>query len=103
MNTFKISKTYQTVTPESAEHGDYHETGFVFEDKELTIDELEHELNDIGHVEWDSSTPRVDGYVTSIDPDTNIMTGEETFYSLHFELTEEQLKEVKNLLVKLFR
>lgn len=48
--TFKVSKTYAEVTPESAEHGDYDDTGFEWEDVEYTFRELVEELG--GHDHW---------------------------------------------------
>ena len=32
---FKVSKTYQIITEESAEYGDYEEQGFIYEDQEF--------------------------------------------------------------------
>ena len=48
--TFKVSKTYAEMTPESAEYGDYDDTGFVWEDVEYTFRELVEELG--GHDHW---------------------------------------------------
>ena len=42
---FKVDKTYAEMTPESAEHGDYDDTGFVWEDVEYTFRELVDELS----------------------------------------------------------
>ena len=47
---FKVSKTYADVTPESAEHGDFDATGFVWEGEELTFRELVEEFS--GHNCW---------------------------------------------------
>lgn len=36
----KLAMTYETVTHESAENGDFEDTGFVFEDTEYSAHEL---------------------------------------------------------------
>ena len=46
---FKVNKTYTEVTPESAEHGDYDETGLVWEGEEFTFRELVEELGGPNH------------------------------------------------------
>ncbi len=43
--TFLVSKTYAEITPESAEHGDWYDTGFVWEGEEFTFRELVEELS----------------------------------------------------------
>lgn len=48
--TFLVSKTYADVTPESAEHGDFEDTGFMWEDVEYTFRELVEEFS--GHNCW---------------------------------------------------
>jgi hypothetical protein len=40
MKTILISRTYATISPESAEHGEYEETGFLAEREEVTLREL---------------------------------------------------------------
>lgn len=48
--TFLVSKCYAEITPESAEHGDYDDTGFEWENVEYTFRELVEELG--GHDHW---------------------------------------------------
>ena len=47
---FKVNKTYAEITPESVDHGDFDDTGFVWEDEEYTFRELVEELG--GHAHW---------------------------------------------------
>ena len=46
---FLVSETYQQVTPESAKHGDYSETGFIFEDQVYTLSELKDYIRSEGY------------------------------------------------------
>lgn len=69
-----ISKTYTEVTPESAEHGDHSDHGFVFEDVPYTFKELVRLLRDYPESscypargsthEWVSTDYYVDDYGT---------------------------------------
>ena len=45
---FLVSKTYSEITPESAEHGDFSDTGFVYQDEVLTLSELKIEIKHDG-------------------------------------------------------
>lgn len=47
--SFLVSETYATCTPESAEHGDYEESGFEFEDTEYTFKELYEYIKSEGY------------------------------------------------------
>jgi hypothetical protein len=103
-----MSKTikvyYQTITPESAEHGDFSDTGEhdVLDcnpDKHDTADGLTavdlavKELKK-QYLEASSSNFHRGIWFTSIDPDQNYSTGEETYYTFHlkgFTKEEEQL------------
>ena len=46
---FKVSKTFQETTPESREHGDISDQGYVFEDEIYTLSELKKLLDDEGY------------------------------------------------------
>lgn len=82
MKTLLISKTYTITTQESAEHGDFADYGFVFEDVEFTFRELVRELRDYFNP---SQLPIVNGHCwVSTYPETDYQSGEETEYSLHF-------------------
>ena len=75
-----ISKTYEIVTPESAENGDFEETGFEFESERYTFKELIDLAKSTGCIysegaTWLYSYPEIEDY----------STGEEKSYALHFD------------------
>jgi len=75
----KLSRTFETVTPESAENGDVAEHGFLFEGIEYTLREAvalvsAHPVPSCSH-----GTP---GWVSSY-PEPDYGTGAETVYSVH--------------------
>jgi hypothetical protein len=74
-----ISKTYEIITPESAEHGDFEETGFEFEHEQYSFKDLCDLIMDEGFYNEGSD------WLNTVDPDRNYATGEETFYGLHFD------------------
>ena len=45
---FLVSRTFSEITPESAEHGDFSDTGFVYQDEVLTLSELKSEIRRAG-------------------------------------------------------
>ncbi len=87
---FKYSITYSTTTPESAEEGDYSDTGFRIEPD---VDELEHIIQtavDLGISEhWISSSEVSDHH-----------TGEETSYALHMDGISAKEKQFITYLLK---
>ena len=81
MSGFSI--TYDIVTPESAENGDYAESGFLVED--VTFREAMDELRWYrgGYVEADSFPVHNPRWFTFVAASENYATGEVTSYSLH--------------------
>lgn len=77
----KISKTYEVVTEESAEQGDFEETGFVFKDQPCGFRELIETIEHGGFCHSDSShgVPRW----LYTESEVNYRTGEYTSYALH--------------------
>ena len=87
--------TYQIVTPESAEHGDYEEAGFILpasgfhlrvpldEVDEFEDSELQWDLQDAE--QWLGRNAMYDcgNWFESCDPEEDYTTGESTTYSLH--------------------
>jgi hypothetical protein len=74
-----ITRTYEIITPESAEHGEAAESGFCYEDDKVSFRDLVRLLGDHpvpscshGIPNWASSYPDVD-----------YCTGEETINSIH--------------------
>ncbi len=81
-----VSKTFELVTPESAEHGDSEDTGFIFEDQEYTFSELLSELQNEGYMHL-SNSGEIDEntWITSEHTQDRdyFEKGHETRYSLH--------------------
>ncbi len=89
-----IDFTYETVTPESAEHGDYSiEAGFILpgmwkfqvedydERQQWKIGDLAHYINfarSLGICTCEGAD-----WFYSVDPDQNYQTGEDTTYAMH--------------------
>ena len=64
-----ISRTFEEVTPESAENGDVSDSGFVYESQGFTFRELVSEIKNGNFyresaTEWLSSSPWVSCYAT---------------------------------------
>lgn len=91
--TFSI--TYGVVTPESAEHGDYAETGYEVEDATLeandgstlidaAADLIEHNL---GFVDCSHVLSSLDEHATfyQVDPDIDYSDASETTRAAHFQ------------------
>lgn len=90
------SKTYEIITPESALHGDFEESGFEFENVEITTDQaVEMVQETLGYFEGVGSFPTI--YGTDAEQD---LDGTVTAYALHFEGTEFELARLKALLEK---
>lgn len=104
----KIRTTFQTVTPESAENGDFSEQGW--EDQEgvsMVPDEYDVEdgitavnkavdfLFDKGGTEPSSSQFSPNTWYSTPDADHDYSTGEDTYYSFHLVgFTPEEEKEI---------
>lgn len=84
---FIISKTYQTVTPESAEHGDFADSGYEFEDVSYTFRELVDLIYHDGFIEPSIFPPKSgdDFWLSSDYEIEDYSTGEEISYSIHLE------------------
>lgn len=94
---FKVSKTYDVVTPESAEHGDVDDRGHDFEDEPMSLREALREIRNIGPECGSHVTPhggRVSIYGT--DSDTDYRTGAETTHAIHVRGKDRNLKRLIN-------
>lgn len=90
-----VSKTYETITYESAENGEAAEHGFVYGDKVMTPEEYLRELREFAGVEWSDSTGpaledrrdsgRVNIWVTECDGYQDPYSGAYTRRSLHIK------------------
>lgn len=82
-----LSKTFEVITPESAERGDVDRAGFEFENEPFSFRELMQALDDYDHPSDSHIGPRT---WVSTSPEINWRTGAETVYSLHFVGPEHQ-------------
>ena len=108
----KATFCYQTVTPESAEHGDFADHGFIMpglwkfpcDDNLTDAKNGEFDLTDLREIinfAHDLGINECEGadWLYSVDPDTNYSTGEETTYSLHIDnVTPSTYERIINLL-----
>jgi len=104
----RIRFTYQTITPESAIHGDFADHGYWVDgwkhsmkddpeavikaaaageyDVDGTLGYALEQARDLNIREY-SNSGEIDGHGwwSSVDPDQNYYTGEEIYYSLHVD------------------
>jgi hypothetical protein len=80
----KVTKTYQTVTPESASNGDFADDGFIYTDSVMSLRELIDEVKDLGYYEWSSSHPQCGDWIIELDGEMDINDGSFTTHALHF-------------------
>lgn len=121
-NPISIRFTYDVTTPESCELGDFSDNGFCDEfgrvlttrEDDLqsvpdcaielweTFGDLEYLIRraiDLGISEPSDSRIHSHCWFSSVDPDTNYTTGEETRYSLHIRgLNDQQMQEIAEIL-----
>lgn len=95
---FLVNKTYEVITPESAERG------FEFEDAKYSPADLASEIRNQGYSEWSNSDKT--GWITAYDEEGDYRTGERTNYSLHIkkldgsELSDEDYAFIDHLMKK---
>jgi len=102
---FLVSKTYEIITPESAENGDAEERGFKYQDEEMTVEDILREIDYNGFTMLSSSwienhknsTEQNHTWINTVDPDKNYTTGEDTFYGLHIKCTEGEFYKICKL------
>lgn len=99
---FKMTKCFQSITPESAENGDFSETDFVYENREFgSLEEMADEIRSEGYIEASSYPVEniVGVWYTTTEPEINYFTAEEKYYTFHPEcLTIEETIQLHNLL-----
>ena len=84
----RYSITYQIITPESAEMGDYSDQGYErYDETADSFRELVNLVKDRGFSEPSCSpvTYSDNIWFSTVDPDRNYQTGEETYYSIHID------------------
>ena len=88
--SFNVSVTYDVVSPESAEVGDFEETGFEREPEDMTLRDTISLIRN--YAPFDS--PQVRGTSLTLyqaDGDTNYRTGEVTRYAVHVEASTHNI------------
>jgi len=99
---YKMSKTFEVVTPESAEQGDAEERGFEYEDKEFEslFDVAKEIIDDGGGFEPSSSSPHKGMWWTT-EADQDMHDGSYTSYSFHPEkISDVETKWLFNVIKK---
>lgn len=96
----KISKTYQVITPESAEHGETAESGFEWAGYDMTPDELIRDMTVyVEPSEYPLRKVTRHTWFTSSDPDRDYSDCSDTYHSWHIdEATDLELKKLFILL-----
>jgi hypothetical protein len=92
---FKVSKTYDVITEESAAEGEVAESGFVYEATNMTLREVLSELEDLGAIEpssWPLHVEKLGRFgkkakvsFYQVDASTDYRTGDETQEAIHIK------------------
>lgn len=85
---YTVSKTYDIVTPESAQDGDVAESGFEFENEPMSLREVIEEVDGIG-----ADVGGSDGFsFYGVDAQEDYRTGESTTYAVHVKANAHNMK-----------
>jgi hypothetical protein len=100
---FIVAKTYEVVTPESAEYGDAEERGFEYEDTPMTLRDVMREIYELGYFEGQYTStvnPKYDNITLyqGSEGDVDYQTGAETRYALHIKAPANALKRIDTVL-----
>jgi len=93
---FTVSQTYQAVTPESCELGDFKDQGFIFEDASYSIKDILYELRQQGieHIDSFNDSINIYGWTSTID----YKTGEDETKCLHIKAKPRYIKRLLKVL-----
>ena len=94
---FSVSLTYDVVTPESAEHGDVEDRGYVYEDERMSLGDVVREMNRRGP--WEEV--QVDRHLLRAyesEGSVNYRTGAETTHAIHVRGSERAIKRLAQYL-----
>lgn len=89
---FSVNQTYEVVTPESAEHGDFESAGFDFEDQDFDLRDLVEYIKDKGFYNDGGSD-----WLSTADSEQNYQTGAETSRNLHITASPRNLERIYKL------
>jgi len=94
---FTVSRTYDIVTPESAEQGDVSESGYVYEPEKMTLRDVLSEIKSLGYFEnlqdYNGSQS-----LYGVDADIDAADGSETREALHIDASERVMRRLTQLL-----
>lgn len=94
---FTVSRTYDIVTPESAQQGDFSESGYVYEPKKMTIRDVLSEINSLGYFE-NLQDHNGSQSLYAADAYTDYHDGSETREALHIDASERVMRRLTQLL-----
>lgn len=97
---FKVSKTYDVVTPESAEYGDFADSGFIYESTDMSLRDLLEEINSLGYYEHNSNAFDNANHISlyGVDSEIDYSDASETREALHIEASPRALKRLGRIL-----
>lgn len=78
-----ISKTYCTITSESAENGESAEQGYIFENAEYSFRDLVDAMQEYSNPSSYPPSGSIYGWLSN-NPETDYQTGDEITESIHF-------------------
>lgn len=91
---FTVGVSYDVVTEESAEQGDFEETGWEHEPEEMTLRDALHLIERYGPFDtgWHASPGMSQIALYQADGETDIRTGDVTRYAVHIRSTPHNLQ-----------
>jgi len=84
----RATKTYQIVTPESAEDGVFADHGFVYENEQTSVDDFMHEMGDFVEpcaFPYTVTDLKHHFFFTDCDPELDYETGANTYHTYHID------------------
>lgn len=96
MVTLEVSRTYEVITPESAQQGDAAERGWCFKPMFLRLRDTLNEVKRLGYFEVSDHGNHIDLY--ACDPDRDDETGAETYYHVRIAAKPRALNRLLKLI-----
>lgn len=94
---FTVSKTYEVVTPESAEYGDVEDSGFIFRKEPMTLREVMRHIDNMSVIHNQPSWSGLSIYGEAVQ---DYRDGSETSETLHVSGPTRALRRLEKLLNK---
>ena len=80
---FLVSETFNETTPKSASQGDFSDNGFISKDTPYTLKEVLQLIESGQYIEWSSSDPQPNDYISTDYYISDYETGTERQESAH--------------------